>query len=208
MASRDSSDELDGVVLSLPRQFTPRLKIGAVLILLLIAVAIAVLISALGSHGSSVSVESIRTSEPEVHVQKSIYVHLLGAVVHPGLYELPENSRAIDVLAAAGGFTGAADRTALNLARFLSDGEQVYVPGVGEVVEGGLAAVGAVGGKVNLNTADAATLETLPRVGPVTAAKIIAWREANGRFTTIDDLKSVSGFGEKTFASLSELITV
>jgi competence protein ComEA len=141
-------------------------------------------------------------------VQPTIYVHLLGAVSRPGLYALPPDSRAIDAVAAAGGFAEGADRAALNLARFLSDGEQVYVPREGEVAQNQPGAVGAIGGKVNLNTADAATLETLPGVGPALAARIIAWRETNGRFTAPDDLKGVSGIGDKTFEGMQDLVTI
>jgi competence protein ComEA len=181
---------------------------GAVVILLLIAVGVAVLVSALGSHGTSAPIAVVRPSASPPSVEPRIYVHLLGAITRPGLYALPPDSRAIDAVAAAGGFTPEADRSALNLARFLSDGEQVYVPIEGEVPQGPVGAIGTVGGKVNLNTADAATLETLPGVGPALAARIIAWRDTNGRFTAPEDLKGVSGIGEKTFAAMEDLVTV
>ncbi|MEX1080356.1 MAG: helix-hairpin-helix domain-containing protein [Homoserinimonas sp.] len=181
---------------------------GAVVVLLLIAVAIAVLVSALGSHGSSAPVGAVRSSSAPLPVEPTIYVHLLGAVINPGLYELPPDARAVDAVAAAGGFAESADRAALNLARFLSDGEQLYVPAEGEEPLDRPGAIGTIAGKVNLNTADAATLETLPRVGPAMAARIIAWREANGRFTAPEDLKSVSGIGDKTFEAMRDLVTV
>lgn len=137
-----------------------------------------------------------------------IYVHILGQVNEPGLYALHDGDRAVDVVAAAGGLTPSADPAALNLARFLSDGEQIIVPAVGQSVPApGVAGGGANGGKVNINTADEPTLETLPRVGPAMAARILAWRAANGRFTAIEDLMSVSGIGEKTFEGLKDLVT-
>lgn len=136
----------------------------------------------------------------------AIYVHILGAVERPGLYELREGDRAIDAVAAAGGFLDTADQAQLNLARFVVDGEQIVVSLVGEVPEG--PAGSTASGKVNLNTADAAALDTLPRVGPAMAARIIAWREANGRFTAIEDLMSVTGIGDKTFEGLKDLVTV
>lgn len=182
-----------------------RLSKGAVVVLLLVAIAIAVLVSAFGSHGTSAPIGAVRSSSPPPTVEATIYVHLLGALVRPGLYALPADSRAVDAVAAAGGYADNADRTAVNLARFLSDGEQVYVPVEGEAPQ---EMPGAIGSKVNLNTADAVTLETLPRVGPAMAARIIAWREANGRFTTPEDLKSVSGIGDKTFVAMRDLITV
>ena len=181
---------------------------GAVFVLLLIAVAIAVLVAALGSHGTSAPVGTVRQAAAPPAIQATIYVHLLGAVATPGLYQLPEDSRAVDAVAAAGGFIDGADRTSLNLARILSDGEQVYVPLEGEAPLAQPGAIGAIGGKVNLNTADTAALETLPRVGPAMAARIIAWRQANGRFSAVDDLKSVTGIGDKTFEAMRDLITV
>jgi competence protein ComEA len=112
----------------------------------------------------------------------------------------------VDAVAAAGGFAATADQGQVNLARFVVDGEQIYVPAVGEVPA--TAPGTTAGGKVNINTADETTLETLPRVGPAMAARIIAWREANGNFATIEDLMSVTGIGDKTFESLKDLVTV
>ena len=133
-------------------------------------------------------------------------MHVLGAVERPGFYELRDGSRVLDAIADAGGLAETADPGGVNLARFLTDGEQVRVPHVGEVAAAtpGVAA----DGKVNLNTADAATLETLPGVGPAMAARIIAWRDANGGFGAIDDLRSITGIGERTFAELEPLVTV
>jgi competence protein ComEA len=135
----------------------------------------------------------------------AIFVHILGAVTRPGLYQLREGDRVVDAVAAAGGFTDGADDAQVNLARFLSDGEQITVPLIGATPAG---PAGTSNGKVNINTADATALETLPRVGPAMAARIIAWRDANGRFTTVDDLRSVSGIGDRTFDALKDLITV
>ncbi|MHA6667913.1 helix-hairpin-helix domain-containing protein [Homoserinimonas sp. A447] len=203
--------------MSTPRSGTPgslstrrplSLSKGAVFVLLLIAIAIAVLISALGSHGTSEPVGTVRSASAPERMQATIYVHLLGEVATPGLYQLPEGSRAVDAVAAAGGFIEGADRTSLNLARILSDGEQVYVPKEGEAPSARPGAIGTIAGKVNLNTADAAALETLPRVGPAMAARIIAWRAANGRFSAVEDLKSVSGIGDKTFEAMRDLITI
>ena len=174
------------------------------MVLLLAALAIAVLASALANRPGSAPVQAQASAAP---VTTGIFVHVLGAVVEPGLYQLREGDRVVDAIASAGGYTEAADESQQNLARVLSDGEQLYVPVVGEVPA--LDPGGAViGGKVNVNTADEATLETLPRVGPAMAQRIIAWREANGRFAAIEDLMSVTGIGEKTFEGLRELVTV
>jgi len=108
------------------------------------------------------------------------YVHIIGQVNDPGLYALHDGDRAVDVVAAAGGLTPSADPAALNLARFLSDGEQIIVPAVGQSVPASGAGGGgtAIPGKVNINTADEPTLETLPRVGPAMAATISGVQDA------------------------------
>jgi competence protein ComEA len=138
-----------------------------------------------------------------------LYVHVLGAVEKPGLYVLDLDARLVDALAAAGGTTADADLTAVNLARVLEDGEQIVVPAAG-------ALVGAPGGaapppgdaRIDLNTADQAALETLPRIGPALAERVIAWREENGRFTSVDDLLAVPGIGEKLLAGLRDGVRV
>lgn len=169
--------------------------------LLLVGLAIAVLVTALtGRDGSAVPVSVPSATSVE---SGTIYVHVLGAVLSPGLYQLNQGDRAVDAVAAAGGFAEGADQTTLNLARMLVDGEQIYVALMGE------AAPGVVGdGKVNLNTADLAQLETLPRVGPAMAQRIIDWRDANGRFSAVEDLLSVTGIGDKTFEGLKDLVSI
>jgi competence protein ComEA len=154
-----------------------------------------------------------------------IFVHVLGAVRRSGLFQLHEGARVMDAVAAAGGFTETADPAAVNLARIVGDGEQLYVPVLGEAQPGAPpgAAVGngnpaggagtgngpsAPTGKINLNTAGVAELETLPRIGPAMAQRIIDFRDANGRFASIDDLRNITGIGEKTFEGLKDLVTV
>jgi competence protein ComEA len=162
-----------------------------------------VLFSALAPRGETAVIEPPASVAP---VASGIFVHILGAVASPGLYELRDGDRAVDAIAAAGGFTDDADQTQLNLARFVSDGEQIIVPVVG--AEPPVAAGVDAGGKVNLNTADQADLESLPRIGPAMAQRILAWRDENGRFTSVEDLLSVTGVGEKTFEGLKDLVTV
>ena len=136
-----------------------------------------------------------------------------GAVAAPGLFELSEGSRVYDAIQAAGGFTEDARHDAVNLARVLTDGEQIIVPttqndGGSDTTPATAASPGTATGKVNINTADSATLDTLPGIGASTAAKIVADREANGPFKTIEDLKRVSGIGDKKFSQLEGCITV
>lgn len=187
-----------------------RVGIGATVVLIVIGLGVAVLVSALsaGAHGGgTVREPSPSASAVDRTAGAAIFVHILGEVNKPGLYQFRDGDRAIDAVAAAGGFTKNADRRQLNLARFLSDGEQISVPAEGEIPAAG-APQGTAGGKVNLNTADAAALEGLPRVGPAMAQRIIAWRDSNGRFTSVEDLLGVTGIGDKTFAQLKDLVTI
>lgn len=200
------------------RRARVRIGVGAAVVVLFVGLACAVLFSAFAPKGQSevVAPGSGATGEAELASAApsgaAIFVHILGAVAVPGLYELHEGDRAVDAVAAAGGFAEGADQSQLNLARFVTDGEQIVVPVVGAApppAPGAVTGGGAVvAGKVNINTADAAALETLPRVGPAMAARIIEWRETNGRFTAVEDLMSVTGVGEKTFDSLKDLVTV
>ncbi|CAN5526658.1 hypothetical protein BH10ACT6_BH10ACT6_02270 [soil metagenome] len=203
------------------RRARVRVGLGAALVLVVVGLAVAVFVTAVTPHGAS-SVVAPSSPTPTTGSgpgSKSsgvtaaargavIYVHILGQVHDPGLYALHDGDRGVDVVAAAGGLTPSADPASLNLARFLSDGEQIVVPAFGEAPPASVATGGtALPGKVNINTADEPTLESLPRVGPAMAARILAWRAANGRFTAIEDLMSVSGIGEKTFEGLKDLVT-
>lgn len=147
-----------------------------------------------------------------------VVVHVAGRVRHPGIRELPLGARVADAIAAAGGPRSGVSLTTLNLARKLTDGEQVVV-GAPPASPGSAAGPGPAGGAtappqepagapVNLNTADQAMLETLPGVGPVTAAAIVTHREENGAFTAVDQLIDVPGIGEATLAKLAPLVTV
>lgn len=205
------------------RRARVRVGLGAALVLVVVGLSVAVFVTAVTPHGaSSVVAPTSPTTAPSSTSSRQpagasgtgtgtgtvIYVHILGQVNDPGLYALHDGDRAVDVVAAAGGLTPSADPAALNLARFLSDGEQIVVPADGEALPASVAVGGtAIPGKVNINTADEPTLETLPRVGPAMAARILAWRATNGRFTAVEDLMSVSGIGEKTFEGLKDLVT-
>ncbi|MEN2737684.1 helix-hairpin-helix domain-containing protein [Microbacterium sp. X-17] len=142
-----------------------------------------------------------------------LFVHVSGAVNKPGLIRLAPGARVVDAVEAAGGFADGADPAGLNLARRLHDGEQLRAPLVGEAVAegpasdtaGGPASDGAL---VDLNTASTAQLESLPRIGPAMAQRIIDWRTSNGRFAAVTDLLKVTGIGQKLFDGLKDKVTV
>ncbi|MET0734316.1 MAG: ComEA family DNA-binding protein [Microbacterium sp.] len=189
-----------------PSSARHRLGLGAAVVVVIVALAITVGIGIV--RGASTPVEAVTvegagaasTAEPE-----RVYVHVSGAVASPGLYILDEGTRVVDAIAAAGGFVVGAAEEAVNLARPLGDGEQLHVPALGEAA----APVAASGdGRVNLNTADAGALDTLPRIGPAMAQRILDWRDANGRFTSVEDLLAVPGIGDKMLEALRDLVTV
>jgi competence protein ComEA len=146
---------------------------------------------------------------PETIETTSIEVHVGGWVVSPGVVAIPEGSIVADAIAAAGGLRPGASGDSVNLAAPVMPGQQIIVPGPGD--SGGaptdVAGSGA-GGLVAINRATAAELETLPGVGPVLAARIVAHREQNGPFTEVEDLLQVSGIGESKLAAIRDLIVV
>lgn len=147
-----------------------------------------------------------------VEVPQTIMADIKGAVVNPGVYVVEESDRVIDLVEKAGGLTKEADTAAVNFAMKVSDEMVVVIPKIGEepsVLSPGLGSAGLNSdSRVNLNTASASELETLPGIGPSKSAAIIEHRETKGPFQTIDDLKLISGIGEKTFEKLQEAISV
>jgi len=146
-----------------------------------------------------------------------LLVHVVGQVRHPGVVRLSSGSRVLDAVTAAGGAMPSADLNHLNLARVLVDGEQIVVPKPGEIVLGasgtqgggaGSTAGGSAGGLVDLNTADASALDSLPGVGPVLSQRILDWRTAHGRFSSVDELGEVSGIGVKLLAQIGPRVKV
>ncbi len=162
------------------------------------------------------------TSTPEPTATASpIQVFVNGQVVSSAVYELPPGSIVEDVILLAGGFTDEANTAVVNLAQSLNDGDQVYVPAIGEdvpdlpVVTSKSSAVSDEnpsatnsGGLININTATMEELDSLPGIGPSTAQKIIAHREEQGMFTSIEGIMDVSGIGEAKFGQIEALITV
>lgn len=156
-----------------------------------------------------------QVSEPDSEIQslekEEVVVHVSGAVANPGVYTLPYGSRVNDAVLLAGPLSDA-DLDALNLAAPISDGQKISVPQEGELIQEAQASVSSVlssgGGKVNLNTATLAELDSLPGIGPATAQKIIDYRTQHGGFKSIDELDAVSGIGPKKLEDLRDLVSV
>lgn len=158
--------------------------------------------------------------QTEASAEALVYVHVCGAVEHPGVYALSEGSRAWEAAEAAGGFTEEAAETAVNLAGMLTDGQQLWIPTKEEAESVSLGAdpAGMMAGsgltafskseKVNINTASKEALMTLPGIGEARAEAIVAYRQTAGSFQTIEDIMKVSGIKESAFQKIKDDITV
>ena len=167
------------------------------------------------------SEKSTQSQEYENPSSQLIYVHIAGEVSNPGMYELKHDARVSDAIDVAGGLTENADQLSINLARQVTDGEQIVVQAYIEAEPGNSESTGAsdsglpsssntevLSSKVNINTASASELTTLDGIGESTAAKIIAYRQANGSFASIEDIKKVSGIGDRKYEAIKDRITV
>jgi competence protein ComEA len=183
------------------------------------AVAIAVLLVLIGRHlggGGSAAAPAVTPvrapAKPAAAAAKLLVIDVAGAVRRPGLYRLRSGSRIDDAIAAAGGATGKAQLDTVNLAAPVADGEQVVVPGPGASTGGAAAATppAAAGSSpsapVDLNSATLEQLEALPGIGPVTAQKILDYRQQHGAFHSVDELQGVPGIGPAHMAQLKGLV--
>ena len=150
-------------------------------------------------------------SQPDAQIM----VYVSGEVIRPGVYELDAEHRVADALGAAGGPTSDADLDSINLAMRLSDEDQIHVPSVGTVGSSGAGEIRSTGssdstssGKLNINTATAEELESLPGIGGAKAAAIVEYRGTHGPFQRVDDLVEVSGIGDGILGSIRHLIEV
>jgi competence protein ComEA len=188
----------------------PAVSRRAALLLVVLAFCAALLVgrfragaSTPGGPAPTTSTSASSVIAPPAVTGGPVLVHVVGAVRHPGVYQLADGARTRDAVTAAGGATRKAALDGLNLAAPVADGEQVVVPVRGRarpVAPPGKPAV------VRLNRADIAALDTLPGIGPATAQRIVAWRDEHGPFATVEGLLDVPGIGEAKLAAMRDLI--
>ncbi|MEK5173373.1 MULTISPECIES: helix-hairpin-helix domain-containing protein [Heyndrickxia] len=174
----------------------------------------------LGIHTSDFSayLEESGQKEDEDEDQKNIVdmkiiVDLKGEIVNPGIYEANNGERVQDLITKAGGFSKNADKLKVNLAQKVKDEMVIYVPKIGEEInvslfDEGVGTINNSEGKVNINSANKDQLQTIPGIGPSKADAIIEYREQKGEFKKIEDIKNVTGIGEKTYEKLKDSISI
>ena len=162
--------------------------------------------------------------ENDIQVLVNVYIDISGEVINPGVYEMKEGDRVIDVLKMAGGLSAEADRQwveqNINRARLLKDGEKIYIPKLGEVLGNSNNQIPSDPNKsqianynnqtslVNLNRATTEELDKLPGVGPAIAKKIIDYRQSNGGFVSVEEIKLVPGIGDKMYQEIKDLVEI
>jgi competence protein ComEA len=190
----------------LPRKHTAILLIACVCVLALVG-------KRLAAAGTARAPAARAGVLAEVHetggaaAAPRLVVYVVGAVRHAGLVRLPEGARVADAVESAGGPTRRADLALVNLAAPVADGQQVVVPLRNAAGAGGADAAAAAAGKVSLAGATLAQLDELPGIGPVTAQKILDWRQAHGPLRSVDDLDAIPGIGPARVAQLRDLVT-
>lgn len=188
------------------------MNISRMRVLVILGLAVVITIGSFYIYGEktavpdTVTVNKAPVQEPLVERAAEIVVYVSGAVNKSGVVKLPQGSRVQDALLAVGGITGDADTAKINLAEKVKDGQHIHVPSAAIGVQGAMAA--QHDDKININQADVNELDKLPGIGPAMAAKIVEYREANGGFTAIEDLKKVKGIGEAKFNKIKDKITL
>lgn len=190
--------------------------------IVVLVIVLGLVVSVVKNGGQEEAQAQEQAAATEEETSAVIYVDVGGEVNQPSVVELSDGSRVTDAIAAAGGLTEKADLTDINRAAFVSDGEKIFIPSQedgdsdglisGDSGNSGSGGSGSSGrssdGKININTADSTQLQELNGVGPATAEKIIDYRKQNGRFQSIEDIKNVSGIGDKTYEKLKDHIRV
>ena len=183
--------------------YTPNQKRG----LLVVSALLLIISFFIVIRGNSEPPE-IEITSPVIVQEVEIFVDVAGAVNNPGVYSLSGKSRVIDAIKAAGDSAPGADLSTINLARIVSDGEQIYVDSASTYRSSGSVKKNVRVGPINLNRATKSQLDTLDGIGPVIAQRIIDYRKINGPFLTIDDIQKVSGIGTAKFAQIKSKIQV
>jgi competence protein ComEA len=164
------------------------------------------------AEGAELNEESEQKQQGDIEGEDSVFVDVKGSVKKPGLYKVKRGERLKFVIDRAGGFTAEADVKLINLAVKVTDEMLIYVPEIGEVQSEIPVIQGEQGGsdetKINLNSATLEEFETLPGIGPAKAATFVQYRDENGPFNKIEDIKNISGIGDKTFEKLKDYIFV
>ena len=163
-----------------------------------------------------VVIENTESIEEEEVIEEKIAIHMTGCVKNPGIIELEDGARMDDAIQLAGGLTEDADLTNVNLAYKVEDGQKIYIPSIHDIEEKEIIQENQEEifgeenetGKVNINTAKQTELETLPGIGPTIALRIIEYREENGKFTNIEELKEVEGIGEAKWEQIKDFIEI
>jgi competence protein ComEA len=177
--------------------------------------AVMMLCNACGSLPSGPAPIEIQAPSPTMAPPAApIRIHVVGAVARPGVYTLPSESRLIEAVEAAGGLTTEADPERVNLADFVRDGQQVYIPRLGATPPpsptplAALSGLSNSGGLLDINTATSKELEALPGIGEVYAGRIVAYRAAHGPFKAIEEIMQVQGIGPACYEKIQNLIIV
>jgi len=202
-------------------------KITIILLLILIIVGVGIVLNKNINREDNFIVNrasDISENTPAMQIEvPPLIIHITGAVKNPGVYQLKSTDRIVDAVNIAGGASEEANLDLINLAALLKDGQKIIVPSKiynenGEEINKNIdnnaevmyssSSSGSVSGKININTANATMLQTLSGIGPVLSERIIEYRNQNGFFGVIDDIKDVSGIGEKKFEGIKDLICV
>jgi competence protein ComEA len=184
-----------------------RRLLGTVAIALILAVLVGRHFAHRGGAAPGGGDHPVLAADAAATRHSKVVVHVVGAVRRPGLYALRDGARIADAVRRAGGTTRKADLEAINLAAPVEDGLQVVVPRRQPPAGSGTTAPGEPGsGPIHLNTASLEELDSLPGVGPVTAQKILDWRQTHGAFTSVDDLDAIPGIGPARLEQLRDLV--